>query len=266
VRNMAAAALGRIGDPRAIEPLFEVLKNDDQQGVAQFACSALMGFGPLDNLSGAQSLVVEPLIAALKDESARVRSYAAYIFYYIGCSRLGDEVKARAVEPLVEALEEGDENVRGAAIKVLGELGDSRAVEPLVETLEDEDGNMRDMAASALGELGDSRAVEPLIEALKGENKRVSERAAEALGELGDSRAVEPLIEALKGENKRVSMVAARALGKLDPLYFSTIYGSSRNIRDIVRDLGLIKKAFKKIQTKFLRKDPVLETVEYGNE
>ena len=168
---------------------------------------------------------------------------------------------------ILQALNDEEEPTRANAAWALGELGDSRAVEPLLAALKEDDIEwVRYMAARALGKLGDSRAFEPLIEALNGESGRVSEGAAEALGELGDLRAVGPLVEALKDEDERERKEAFRALGKLDPLYFSTIYGSSRNIRDIVRDLGLIEKAFKKIQTKFLRKDPVLETVEYGNE
>ena len=55
------------------------------------------------------------------------------------------------------------------------------AVEPLIEALKDKDQDVRWEAALALGNIGDERAVEPLIEALKDEDEDVREAAGEAL-------------------------------------------------------------------------------------
>lgn len=60
-----------------------------------------------------------------------------------------------------------DRVFRQAAASALGEIGDARAVEPLIQTLEDRDSLVAGKAAQALGRIGDARAVEPLIQALK---------------------------------------------------------------------------------------------------
>ncbi len=141
----------------------------------------------------------------LSNKNSHLRTTAA--------EALGNLGDARAVEPLIKALGDGDEDVRHAAAGALGKLGDIRAVEPLIKALGDGDGRVRREAARALGKLGDTRAVEPLIKALGGGDGRVRREAARALGKLGDARAVEPLINALLG-HRYVRYEAAKALGK----------------------------------------------------
>jgi len=65
--------------------------------------------------------------------------------------------------------------------------------------------DVREAAAKALGEIGDAQAVEPLIATLKNaemsyEGKDLVCSIAEALGKIGDARAVEPLIAVLKND------------------------------------------------------------------
>ncbi len=89
--------------------------------------------------------------------------------------------------------------VRWCAAEALVKLGDARAVGPLIAALNDENNQVRWCAAKALGNLGDARAVGPLIAALNDENDVVRQYAAEALGLLGwMPAAVEPLVAALK--------------------------------------------------------------------
>ena len=80
----------------------------------------------------------------------------------------------------------------------LGKIGSS-AVDPLIQALQDKDYQVRSRAAYTLGEIEDDRAVEPLIQALSDEEWVVRGNAAEALGKIKDERAVEPLIQALYG-------------------------------------------------------------------
>jgi HEAT repeat protein len=119
-----------------------------------------------------------------------------------------------AVEPLIKALEDDDEEVRETAARALGQVGDSRAVKPLIKALGDGDWEVRKAAAKALGKIG-KPAVEPLIKALGDDGYGVAEAAAEALGEIGDTRAVEPLSEALGDDGYGVAEAAAIALGKI---------------------------------------------------
>ena len=98
VRANAAWTLGKLKDPRAIEPLIAALKDSDWN----VRWSAARALGELKD-----PRAVEPLIAALKDSDDSVRGFAAYAL-----SELKDP---RAVEPLKALLTNPDSNVRKVA-------------------------------------------------------------------------------------------------------------------------------------------------------
>ena len=170
VRQQAAVALGRLGDPRALAPLVAALRDNDS-GVRQQAAAALGWLG--------DPRAVKPLVAALEDNKYWVRQQAA-----AALGRLGDP---RAVKPLVAALEDNKYWVRQRAAAALVSLGwqpvdetqlallavaqqnwdravslGSVALAPLVAALRDNDSGVRQQAAAALGRLRDPRAVEAL--------------------------------------------------------------------------------------------------------
>lgn len=125
--------------------------------------------------------------------------------------RLGD---VRAVNPLIEALDDLDMDMRRAASLALGRLGEP-AVDPLIRVLERTGrSTVREAAASALGTLGAERAVEPLVEVLGDAEVRTQEAAARALVNLG-SAAVNPLVGALKHGDSGVRWNATQVLGKI---------------------------------------------------
>ena len=67
------------------------------------------------------------------------------------------------------------------AARALGELRDERAVEPLIEALHDRNEDVRCLAAKSLGEIGDPRAEEPLEMASRDEYRQVRDSAAGAI-------------------------------------------------------------------------------------
>jgi hypothetical protein len=71
--------------------------------------------------------------------------------------------------------------VRYAAVEALGKIGDSRAVEPLIAALKDWDQDVRYAAVEALGKIGDSRAVGPFIAALNDKDWDMRKSAANGL-------------------------------------------------------------------------------------
>jgi HEAT repeat protein len=241
VRRKAAETLGKLRDTRAVEPLIAALKDKDK-GVRRKAAEAL------GKLQGVQA--VEPLIAALKDEHELVRQVAlralGQIWQLPRLAELGSSSRsmrreavealgklrdARAVEPLIVALEDDDWWVRSGAARALRKLGDTRAVEPLIAVLRDEEELVRQHALRALGQIWQL----PDLTRLGSNDRSVQEEAAEALGELGDTRAVEPLIAALKDKDKGVREKAAEALGKLgEPaveLLIATLGGNDEIMR-----------------------------------
>ncbi len=122
----------------------------------------------------------------------------------------------RAVEPLIAALADRENEVRWVAAQALGRLRDARAVGPLLVLLDDRERWTRRGAAWSLGEIGDPRAVEPLLSLLGDEKKDVRLAAAEALGKLRDLRAADPLSAALEGEEEpEVRTAIRRALREI---------------------------------------------------
>ena len=92
--------------------------------------------------------------------------------------------------------------IRRAAMRALGDLGDRRAVVPLIERLNDEEAFLE--AVDALGALGDPRAVPPLVDLLSEYRLELigtKDRIVKALGELRDPRAVEPILTFLDEEH-----------------------------------------------------------------
>ncbi|NOQ48374.1 MAG: hypothetical protein GQ576_04440, partial [Methanococcoides sp.] len=77
-----------------------------------------------------------------------------------------------------------DPRVRAYAARALGRTGDERAVEPIIELLNDEDENVRSNVAMALGKLDDERAIEPLTKALNDNSERVRILARSAIDDI----------------------------------------------------------------------------------
>lgn len=107
VRKNAAQALGRIGDPRAVEALEEALKDEDGD-IRGHATSALGSIG--------DPRAVEALKEALKDEDEYVRRGAAWALGNIGGTR--------AIEALEEASKDEDVDVRRVAESALEQIKD----------------------------------------------------------------------------------------------------------------------------------------------
>jgi len=159
----------------------------------------LLGVGRFQTQSS-----VEELIKTLgEQEEAQVRRTAA--------SLLGKVGGVQAVDVLVAALDDADEQVCAAAVASLGRIGDRRSVSPLCAMLKSEC-NLRQHAAEALGEIGDPRAVGALIGALGDARYVVRIAAIRALGRIGDRRAIEPLVTVLGDCDSSIRRIAAAAL------------------------------------------------------
>jgi HEAT repeat protein len=155
-------SLGKIKDPRAIDPLIKVLVSKDMD-LQPWAMAALQNIG---------EPAVEPLITILKEKDTHVQAWAQDALVAMG---------EPAVEHLIIAIRDKDINVRANAAFALGRIKDNRAMEPLIVALKDEDAFVRRSAEIALAWVKDPRAVEPLIEALKDKDTYVQQFAAKAL-------------------------------------------------------------------------------------
>jgi HEAT repeat protein len=215
VREVAAKALGEIGDERAVEFLIHAL--DDEDHYVQEA--AIMALGEIGD-----ARAVEPLLMFFENKE----KYSGNIFILEiikkAAEALGKIRDVRAVEPFIQILYDDMNNhfeVQWKAAEALGNIGDERAVKALIDALGKVGRGVSDegtthiinlAAEKALIKIG-TASVEPLIQSLKHSNPRFY--AARALGEIGDSRAIEPLVQILEDEDHYVRQVAANALYKM---------------------------------------------------
>ena len=118
------------------------------------------------------------------------------------------------IEPVIELLNDPDEDIRGAAVAVASGFDDPRVVPATINLLRDSDWWIRIAAADALGKLQDPRAVEPLIAALADPDLKWS--AVEALGRIGDNRALNALGRMLADPLADVRIEVMQALKRFD--------------------------------------------------
>ena len=214
IREDAAAALGALGDPRAVGPLLAVLRDKDR-AVRDAAVASLIALG-----SGA----VEPVAVCLQDADLNVQESAASVL-----SRIAD---VRAVDPLIAALGCSDWIVRMHAAKGLGRIRDARAVEPLIPLLRDKVKAVRVEAAQALASIGGA-AVGPLLKTLKHDEWLVRLHVVEALGKIKSPESVEPLLWVLFNDpDMAVREDAARSLGEIgDPRAVEFLISAMRDVK-----------------------------------
>ncbi|MBE0568949.1 MAG: HEAT repeat domain-containing protein [Deltaproteobacteria bacterium] len=200
VREAAAGALGKAGDPRAVDPLLYAL-GDPQDEVRNAAAAALKELGePLGEL-------IHTSLTASWMDGGNLAGKAR--------EELAIRKDPRAVDPIARALGSWNLYVRVAAARTLMVLGGPRAVEPLIKAMGSRDKPVREAAAWALRKIGDARALDPMIEALGDSHEPVRVAAALTLGKLGDGRAVEPLVRALEDRDVDVRKSALWSLRAL---------------------------------------------------
>ncbi|MDI6720349.1 MAG: HEAT repeat domain-containing protein [Methanomicrobiales archaeon] len=192
VRWKAAVALGDIGDPRAIAPLADLLDDEDRY-VRTRAADALGRIG-----GPSEQVLIHLLARGGKLE----RCGAA-----LGLGKIGDPA---AVEALLAALGDADPDVRDAAVRAFGEIGEP-AVAPLIGLLRSAPGDIRREAVRSLVQIGDP-AVDRLIQALKETDAATREEAFRALAEMENRRAIEALLFALTEEDSELQRAARNAL------------------------------------------------------
>jgi len=187
----------KLKETRNVPGLILALKNKDPT-VQYDAAEALGDIGDIR--------AVEPLSTALgTSEYSGVRWKSAEALAKIG---------SPAVEALIGALRNADDDVRWKAAIALGEIGDIRAVDPLILLLRDEDRFVKSHAALALGALGEP-AVSSLLRALSEGDGNLRWGAAIALGKIQDPKSIEPLIRSLADKYENVRAESASSLASI---------------------------------------------------
>ena len=133
---------------------------------------------------------VEPLLEAMDDASAEVRSHAA-----LGLGEVRDE---RALDRLIETARDDESDVREAALVGLGKSGSTAAYDILVESLDDDEASIANSAIHALAQIGGPRARDALRHRLAAPfDRRTFPTLIDGLAQLGDLDVVETAVVAL---------------------------------------------------------------------
>jgi HEAT repeat protein len=147
VRSRAAYALSMIGEP-AVDPLIRVLRDGD----GNLRWGAAIALGKIQN-----PRAIEPLIRALADKYENVRAESAAALAAMGKPALG---------PLLQFLKFSDGAARLEIVTALGELQDTDAIQPLIQLLENADEDERKAIADALDAIL-IPTIEPLVRKLR---------------------------------------------------------------------------------------------------
>lgn len=115
---------------------------------------------------------------------------------------------------LLKATKVRDWQVRTAAIRALGEVGNVMALMRLLVYAKRDTLIVQQEAVDAIGKIGHPMVVPNLIKMLRDPNCQVRMNVARALGQIGDKRAIPALIEALHDENRTVVDWASNALAQ----------------------------------------------------
>ena len=134
---------------------------------------------------------------------------------WMAAEKLGELKDRRAVEALIDALEDDWYWVRNAAAWALGELKDERAIDALIKAVNDKNPWVKISAVASLGKIASDKAVDALIKALEDKDQEVSEASAEVLVKTGNKNVVSVLIKAFDEGNKSVKRLIIKILGKI---------------------------------------------------
>jgi len=213
IRVAAVRALGKTGDVRAIDPILYVRRHED------ISFFIINGDPFAEALRDIGDPVIGLLIFRLKNSSNKSkRIQAAYLLGLIG--------GLRAVEPLLEALYDKDQDVYNSACIAIGDVG-KPAIKPLIIILNGNNKKLKLKATMLLGGIGGKEVVEPLIGVLEDENPKVRYWAAYALSRAGDKSTIESIAKLLNDENPIVREVAIATIevleGKRESVPFTKI-------------------------------------------
>ena len=152
----------------------------------------------------------EKLVNELESRDLDARSKAIDALSTVG--------EADIINFLISLLQKGSHRlVKEGVCKALGKIGNKKAIDILVESLDDEYESVRYQATIALGQIGSTKAVPPLLELLKRrDDPLVRSEAAKALGIIGDPSSLKILMTLLRKEEDRfIRYHAVTSLGKI---------------------------------------------------
>jgi HEAT repeat protein len=198
LRSIAAVALSKIGDRKAVDSIKRLL-TDEYEDVQEAAVEALSYLGSW--------LSVNELMDLLHDQKPVLRKNAALLLGKIGARE--------AIHALGFALKDGNVDVRKACVEAFSLLKTEDSVNFLILALTDEEPFIRVSAAISLGRIGGKGVFEALSLLLSDSDDSVRVAVSKAFGMLEDRRAVKPLIDLLSDKNGFVVTTTIESLSRI---------------------------------------------------
>jgi HEAT repeat protein len=207
-----------LGKDAALDPYLVYLAGESGcTELADFAASGLNSPEAQMRMVAARALAsigsvahVDGLLETLSDDHEDVR--AAGVF---ALGTLGHNHPDLVIERLLPLVEAPQALVRGCAVRVLGDIGDSSCRSALAMAFKDPVASVRQAAVYALTQSADPDMVATLALGLTDEDSEVRGLVAERLGAVGAEAAVVPLGLALGDEDIWVRVRALRSLGQI---------------------------------------------------
>jgi hypothetical protein len=187
---------------------------------------------------------VDELIRLLRSRSFRSRIDALH--------KLGDTHDPRAVEALIEIVEDTGLGLRDRAAETLGKIKSPQAVDALIHAVQDQsDSRLQEYSAWALGEIGDPRAGDAILPLLQSGVGDVTDAARDALVKLGDKRIIPRLITDLSHPEEWVQYISASSLGEIGGEsaipHLEKLEATHRNVRHDIDIRRTAREAIKRI-------------------
>lgn len=197
VRMSVAEALGKLGDPRAVNELMMVARRDPVSPVRAEAARALGQLGDPTVVPGLVTLLADP------DYWTRLRAIEAL-----------ELIRPEDTSALDAALRDESPEVRGRAAIALQRIGvlDQRALE-----LGQDNREVAERAHRTLVEMGRAGLIESMLSYLEHPSFRVRARMAAVLGDVGHRHAIPAVAVLLRDQAWPVRVRAVEALAKLRP-------------------------------------------------
>jgi HEAT repeat protein len=214
LQQEAAASLAKIGGPKALAKLNDLLNSKDPK-------ERLMASRGYSAAGGVGGQAVTDLIAALKKETdTRIRSQIIFALGNIGgASATSSQQKELIAKELIREMENSSGDVQIDAVTALGKVKSKSATPALLNQLRQHLGITRFAweVIVTLGEIQDDRAVDLLVIMLeKHGSEEVRSEAAIALGKIGGSKGRAALKRRLREEpNGKVRAAISKAIRTL---------------------------------------------------
>ncbi len=167
VRMYCTKILGEIGDPAAIETVFELIQ-DENGSVRKAAIDALINFK--------SDKVIEMAKSSLKNTNWKIRRAGVKLLIRVGSKE--------SINSLISCLDDNDVYIKSWAAMALGKIKDVDSIEPFIQLLKETDDKIRLSAIKALGEIGNKDAIKSLIEILGDDNWDVKKEVENSLNRI----------------------------------------------------------------------------------